>query len=162
LLLIGQFGIGLLSAFSVADRVEVFTRSCQPGSSGFKWVCEGDIHYTVEPYDKPEAGTRLVLHVTDSNLVLLEEKRLQQAIKKYADFLSVPIYLHGNRVNSGTPPWLVEQQQTNYADYVKARYDLYPIALLPFVVEEPLPLDGLLFVPMIPFELTRDFGEVDI
>jgi len=108
LLLIGQFGIGLLSAFSVADKVEVFTRSCQPGSSGFKWVCEGDIHYSVEPCDKPDAGTRLVLHVTDSNLVLLEEKRLQQAIKTYADFLSVPIYLHGNRVNSGTPPWLDE------------------------------------------------------
>ncbi|MCP4282930.1 MAG: hypothetical protein GY792_00535, partial [Gammaproteobacteria bacterium] len=170
LLLIGQFGIGLLSAFSVADTVEVFTRSWQPGATGFKWVCEGDIHYSVEPFDKPDAGTWLVLHVTDSNLVLLEEKRLQQAIKKYADFLSIPIYLNGNRANSCTPPWLSDQQQTDpsttlrtgYADYIKTRYDLYPIALLPFAIDDPLPLDGLLFVPMIPFELTRDFGEVDI
>lgn len=162
LLLIGQFGIGLLSAFSVANKVEVFTRSWKIGASGLKWECEGDIHYSVEPFSKPDAGTRLVLHITDTNLVLLEQKRLQQAIKKYADFLSVPISLNGNRVNSGTPPWLAEQQQTDYADYIKARYDLYPIALLPFAVGEPLPLDGLLFVPMIPFELTQDFGEVDI
>ena len=97
LLLIGQFGIGLLSAFSIAERVEVFTRSCQPEATGFKWECAGDIHYTVEPFDKPDAGTRLVLHVSDRKLALLKEKRLRQAIKKYADFLSVPIFLHGAR-----------------------------------------------------------------
>lgn len=162
LLLIGQFGIGLLSAFAVADTVEVFTRSCQPGASGFQWVCEGDIHYTVEPFDKPDAGTRLVLHISDSKLALLEEKRLRQAIKTYADFLSVPIFLHGARVNSSTPPWLQEREYDDYAEYIKARYDLYPITILPFALEDPLPLDGLLFAPMIPFELTRDFGEVDI
>lgn len=162
LLLIGQFGVGLLSAFSIAERVEVFTRSCRPGASGFQWVCQGDIHYTVEPFDKPDVGTRLVLHVSDRNLVLLEQKRLRQAIKKYADFLSVPIFLRGARANSGAPPWLQDQEYSDYADYIKARYDLYPLAILPFALEEPLPLDGLLFVPMIPYELTRDFGEVDI
>jgi len=162
LLLIGQFGIGLLSAFSVSKKVEFFTRSHQPGSPGFKWVCEGDIHYTVEPVDKPEVGTRVVLHLTDSNLVLLDDTRLRQAIKKYADFLSVPIYLKGNQVNSCTPPWETESDQTDYADYIKARYNLYPLSTLPFQLSEPLPLDGLLFVPVIPFELTRDFGEVDI
>lgn len=156
LLLIGQFGIGLLSAFSISEQVEVFTKSYLPGSSGFKWVCEGDIHYTVEPAEKAETGTRVVLHVTDSNLVLLDETRLRQAIKKYADFLSIPISLNGHQINSCTPPWLQEREYTEYADYIKARYDLYPLAILPFAIPEPLPLDGLLFVPMIPFELTRD------
>ena len=56
LLLIGQFGIGLLSAFSVAGKVEIFTRSYQPGSPGFKWTCQGDIHYTVEPAIVPGAS----------------------------------------------------------------------------------------------------------
>lgn len=162
LLLIGQFGIGLLSAFSVAGKVEVFTRSYRPGSSGFKWSCQGDIHYTVEPIAKAEAGTQLVLHLADSSLLLLDETRLRQAIKKYADFLSVPIYLKGSQVNSCTPPWLAETESSRYADYIKDRYGLYPLAILPFAIAEPLPLDGLLFVPMIPFELTRDFGEVDI
>jgi molecular chaperone HtpG len=162
LLLIGQFGIGMLSAFSVADKVEVYTRSCHPGASGFRWLCIGDIHYKVEPTKMPDAGTRVVLHLTDSSLVLLDDTRLRQAIKKYADFLSIPIYLKGNQVNSCTPPWAKESSVTDYADYIKARYDLYPLAVLPFQLSEPLPLDGLLFVPMIPFELTRDFGEVDI
>jgi HSP90 family molecular chaperone/nucleoside 2-deoxyribosyltransferase len=113
LLLIGQFGIGLLSAFSVAGKVEVYTRSYQPDSPGFKWTCEGDIHYTVEPVEVAEVGTRAVL-------------------------------------------------QTDYAEYIQARYALYPLATIPFRLPDPLPLDGLFFVPMIPFELTRDFGEVDI
>jgi molecular chaperone HtpG len=162
LLLIGQFGIGLLSAFSVAEKVEIYTRSYQTGSPGFKWTCEGDIHYTVEPTEVPDPGTRVVLHLSDSSLVLLDDRRLTQAIKKYADFLSIPIFLKGNQVNSCTPPWETEGDETDYADYIQARYDLYPLAIIPFQFSDPLPLDGLLFVPMIPFELTRDFGEVDV
>ncbi|MFC1712639.1 ATP-binding protein [Candidatus Poribacteria bacterium] len=161
LLLIGQFGIGILSAFSVSKSVEVLTRSYQQGSSGFRWICEGDIHYSVEPAEKAETGTQVVLHLTDGNLLLLDDKRLQQAIKKYADFLSVPICLKGNQINSCTPPWETEGE-TDYADYIKARYDLYPLAVFPFQISDPLHLDGLLFVPVIPFELTRDFGEVDV
>ena len=161
LLLIGQFGIGLLSAFSVADTVEVYTRSTQPGAQGFKWVCQGDIDYTLEPAPDANPGTRMVLHLSDHSLVLLDEERLRKAIKRYADFLSVPIYLHGGQVNVCTPPWS-EGGQTGYADYIQARYSLYPLATLPFQITDPLPLDGLLFVPMIPFELTRDFGEVDV
>ena len=56
-LLIGQFGIGLLSAFSISKRVEVFTRSYKDGQTGFHWSCEGDINYTTEAYDKPDVGT---------------------------------------------------------------------------------------------------------
>jgi molecular chaperone HtpG len=162
LLLIGQFGIGMLSAFSVADKVEVYTRSCREPAQGFRWVCEGDIHYTMEPAEIHDPGTRMLLHLSGSSTVLLDDARLRQAIKKYADFLSVPIYLKGNQVNSCTPPWAQEGVQTDYADYIKDRYDLYPLASLPFKLTEPLVLDGLLFIPMIPFELTRDFGEVDV
>lgn len=161
LLLIGQFGIGILSAFSVSKSVEVLTRSYQ-GPSGLRWVCQGDIHYSIEPVEKAETGTQVVLHLNDSSLLLLDDKRLQQAIKKYADFLSVPIYLRGNQINSCTPPWEKKEGETDYADYIKTRYDLYPLAVFPFQISDPLHLDGLLFVPVIPFELTRDFGEVDV
>ncbi|MGE0083002.1 MAG: ATP-binding protein [Desulfococcaceae bacterium] len=163
LLLIGQFGIGLLSAFSIAAGVEVFTKSFRPGSTGFRWYCEGDIHYTVQQAEKHEAGTRLVLHLTDANLLLLDDERLRQAVKRYADFLSVPIFLKGNQVNSITPPWESSKEgKTDFSDYIRARYGLYSLATLPFEISEPLPLSGLLFVPMIPYELSRDFGELDI
>jgi molecular chaperone HtpG len=162
LLLIGQFGIGLLSAFSVAEKVEIFTRSYQPDSPGFRWICEGDIHYTMEPAEVPEPGTRVVLHLSDSSLVLLDDTRLRQAIKKYADFLSVPIFLKGNQINVCTPPWEEGVSEMEYTDYIHARYNLYPLDMIPFKSPDPPHIDGLLFVPMIPFELARDFGEVDV
>lgn len=180
LLLIGQFGIGLLSAFSVASKVEIFTRSYKPDSSGFKWVCEGNIRYMLEPAEVSETGTRVVLYLTDKNLALLEERPLQQIVRKYADFLSVPIYLRGKQVNSCTPPWLPdasetdnhqigsaqpwfrENRDTNYTEYIMARYNLAPLAFFPFRFSDPISLDGLLFVPMLSSGMSRDFGELDI
>jgi len=164
-LLIGQFGIGLLSAFSISRQVEVITRSWQ-GGGGFRWVCEGDIHYTVEPCAKPDPGTRVILHLLDSKLELLDESRLRQAIKKYADFLSVPIFLNNAQANACIPPW--ETEQSDLSEYIQARWGLFPLGIIPFNTEEmksdqPLPrVSGLLFIPMIPFELTRNFGEVDV
>src|ERR1700676_2484982 len=173
-LLIGQFGIGLLSAFAIARKVEFFTRSYQSGSHGLKWTCEGDIHYMVEPVEKSDSGSRVVLHVLDSKFDLLDEKRLTQAIKKYADFLSIPVLLNGATVNTGIPPW--ERQGDNekfyYDEYLQQRYDLFPLGVIPFDTrqmsakggsESKLPnVAGILFIPLIPFELTRDFGEVDV
>lgn len=167
-LLIGQFGIGLLSAFSISSRVEVTTRSYQNGA-GCRWTCDGDINYTVEPCDKPDPGTRIVLHVLDTKLELLDERRLREAIKKYADFLSIPIYLGSNQANACTPPWEKEDESTDLSEYIQSRWGLFPLGVIPFDTAdmvakgEPLPqVSGLLFIPMIPFELTRDFGELDI
>jgi molecular chaperone HtpG len=159
--LIGQFGIGLLSAFSVSERVEVYTRTWRGSSPGLKWVCEGDIHYTIEPTEVEQPGTRVVLHVNASSLVLLNDVRLRQAIKKYADFLSIPVYLKGAQVNSCIQPW-ADDSQTDHAQYIKDRYDLLALVVLPFQLSAPIALEGLLFVPMVSFELTRDFGELDI
>ena len=111
-----------------------------------------------------------MLHLLDSKLELLEEKRLRQAIKKYADFLSVRILLQGNQVNECTPPWEADDGKADLQEYVQSRWGLFPLGLIPFNTAEtktkdghPLPsVSGLLFVPIIPFELARDFGEVDV
>lgn len=173
-LLIGQFGIGLLSAFAIARKVEFFTRSYQPGSQGLKWTCSGDIHYTVESADLTEVGTHVVLYLLDGKLDLLDERRLKQAVKKYADFLSIPILLNGAKVNTGTPPWERQRDggEFDYEEYVQERYDLFPLGVIPFDTrtvpagdedDTSLPnVAGILFIPLIPFELTRDFGEVDV
>jgi molecular chaperone HtpG len=170
-LLIGQFGIGLLSAFAIARQVEFYTRSYQGGSHGLKWTCAGDINYTVEKVAKDDVGTRVVLHVLDSKLDLLDEKRLRQAVKKYADFLPIPIQLNGSQVNTGTPPWeRTDDEQFDYEEYLQQRYDLFPLAVIPFdtrsmeaEAQRDMPnVAGILFIPLIPFELTRDFGEVDV
>ena len=169
-MLIGQFGLGLLSAFSVADHVELLTRSYLPDATGCRWVCEGDIHYTVEPFDKPDVGTQVVLHLLDSKLELLDEVRLRQAIKKYADFLSIPIFVHGKQMNAVTPPWEAKDGTVNLANYIEERWGLFPLGIISFdtgwgtdAEGRPIPqVSGLLFIPMIPSELVRDFGEVDV
>jgi len=149
-LLIGQFGIGLLSAFSISKRVEILTRS-HHSDTAFRWICDGDIHYTVATCAKPEAGTRVVLHLLDSKLELLDDTRLRQAIKKYADFLSVPIFLNGSQANACTPPW--EQENTDLAEYIQSRWGLFPLGILAFNTEnmpdaKSLPkISGLLFIP---------------
>ncbi|MGH7597700.1 MAG: hypothetical protein ACREOI_15230 [bacterium] len=116
----------------------------------------------MEPVEKDNIGTQVILHLTNKSLVLLDEKRLQQAVKKYADFLSIPIYLNGNQINSCTPPWEKSDTEADLADYLKMRYDLYPLVIIPFNYSTPLHVDGLLFIPAIPYELSGDFGEVDI
>lgn len=60
-LLIGQFGIGLLSAYAVADKVEIVTKSYQPGSSGLQWTCKGDKYYSVDPINVSAIGTQVIL-----------------------------------------------------------------------------------------------------
>lgn len=164
LLLIGQFGIGILSAFSVANRVEVFTRSHLPNSTGLKWACEGDINFIIEPTYKPEIGTHLVLHLNNKGLALLEDdgRRLKQVIKKYADFISIPIFLENyGQVNSVTPPWH-KGQQANLEQYLFDRYGLHAIEIIRLDYRKPVQFEGLLFVPLPNFEVFRDFGEVDI
>lgn len=162
LLLIGQFGIGMLSAFSVSNQVEVFTRSYLPGAQGFKWVCAGDIHYSIEPFAKPETGTRLVLHLSDKGLALLESngERLRRAIRKYADFLSIPVILEGyGQVNSITPPW--QSQSADLQKYLQERYGLGAIDIIPLNYSKPH-LEGLLFVPLSNLDVVQDYGDVDI
>jgi molecular chaperone HtpG len=160
--LIGRFGIGLLSAFSVAKKVEILTRSYLPNSQGFKWSCEGDVHYNVERIEKETVGTKIILYMNDNSLVLLNDERLQQTIRKYADFLGIPIYLNDEQINSCILPWERYSSESEYIDYIKTRYNLYPLAIIPIKVSKPIPIEGILFVPTTTYELTRDFGEVDI
>ena len=90
--LIGQFGVGFYSAFVVADRVEVFSRKAgaQP-DEGVCWRSEGQGSYTVEYIEQPERGTRVVLHLPESQQEFCDGMRLREIVRKYSDHISVPI-----------------------------------------------------------------------
>nr|VFJ67833.1 MAG: Molecular chaperone, HSP90 family [Candidatus Kentron sp. FM]VFJ68305.1 MAG: Molecular chaperone, HSP90 family [Candidatus Kentron sp. FM]VFK17858.1 MAG: Molecular chaperone, HSP90 family [Candidatus Kentron sp. FM] len=174
-----RFTIGLLAAFSLSKRVEIITRSRQDNAT-CRWVCEGELHDTVQGHDEStdlgESGTLIRLHLPEPEL--LEPLRLHRAIHKYADFLSTPIFFDGVQVNACVPPWENRRPETDsdpglsradLYDYIQQCWGLYPLAILPFDTgtmagegEAPVAISGLLFVPMIPFESTRDFGELDI
>lgn len=100
--LIGQFGIGFLSAFVVARRVEVRTRKARE-SQGWLWVNEGKRDYALTPCDRQGSGTTVTVHLTgEEHRALIREEAMQGYIRRYADLLRVPIHLNGgdNPVNT--------------------------------------------------------------
>jgi len=89
--LIGQFGVGFYSAFIVADRVTVLSR--RPGAEAVRWDSSGEGTYEIQPSDKPDRGTEVILHLRDEDKEFLEPSRLKQLVRKYSDHLGVPVVL---------------------------------------------------------------------
>lgn len=89
--IIGHFGLGFYSAFMVAKKVEVVTKSWQENSSAVRWTCEGDPTYTIEPAQREEVGTDVILHITEEDEDYLTESKIGDLLDKYCKFLPVPI-----------------------------------------------------------------------
>lgn len=106
--IIGQFGVGFYSAFMVADVVTVITKSLG-SDTAYKWESEGADGYTIEPYEKSEVGTEIILTIKpntedDNYDEFLEEYRLKSIVKKYSDFIRYPIKMDttSSRLKEGT------------------------------------------------------------
>ncbi|WP_369602459.1 molecular chaperone HtpG [Hahella sp. SMD15-11] len=92
--LIGQFGVGFYSAFIVADKVEVYSRKAgEPASAGVLWSSEGQGEYTVEPCEKADRGTRIVLHLKADASEHLDDWKLRSLIKTYSDHIAFPVQM---------------------------------------------------------------------
>ena len=89
--IIGMFGLGFYSAFMVAQKVEIVTKSYQEGTEAARWEGKGDTAFEIGPAVKKERGTDIVLHVAKDSEEFLEEHRLQQILDKYCKFLPAPI-----------------------------------------------------------------------
>ena len=89
--LIGQFGVGFYSAFIVADKVTVLSK--RTDTEGVRWDSTGEGTYEIQPSDKSDRGTEVILHLRDDDKEFLEESRLRELVRKYSDHLSVPIAL---------------------------------------------------------------------
>lgn len=163
-MLIGQFGIGFLSAFVIADRVEVDTLSID-GGLPVRWVCEGTARYQITTGDRDEPGTRVTLHLKPAHYDLLEEDVLRETIIRYADFIAFPIYLNGSPqpVNRMQAPWHREATEVEYAEYIRHRYGVRPLALEPISHESAdLSVQGVLFIPPRSAEWRRRLRAIDL
>ncbi len=91
--LIGHFGLGFYSAFMVAEKVEIHTKTYKKGagSKAVKWECDGTPNYTIDECDKTERGTDIILHIADDAKEYLDEYKILDLLKKYCRFLPVPI-----------------------------------------------------------------------
>jgi molecular chaperone HtpG len=92
--LIGQFGVGFYSAYLVADKVEVVTKSMQEGSKQLRWVSSADSSYTIEEDDSEPiegSGTRLILHLKDEASEYLQSSKIEELLNRYSEFIEFPI-----------------------------------------------------------------------
>jgi molecular chaperone HtpG len=101
--LIGQFGIGLLSAYIVAARVEIVTRSAV--EPALRWSSDGGKRYHVGPAERADVGTSVVLHLKPDHLRYLEPDRLRSIVRRYADFIGIPVIVGGELANAVDAPW---------------------------------------------------------
>jgi molecular chaperone HtpG len=102
--LIGQFGVGFYSTFTVADRVEVLTRRAgRPGAEGVRWESTGEGEFTVETIERPERGTRVTLHLREDAKEFADEFRLRTLIRKYSDHIAFPVVMTVKRGKEGEP-----------------------------------------------------------
>ncbi len=171
--LIGQFGVGFYSAFIVANQVDVYSRRAGlPASEGVHWSSRGEGEFDVEPIDKPERGTRIVLHLKDDQHDFADGWRLRGIIKKYSDHIGLPIQMvkehHGDdapaeveweTVNRASALWTRPRTEISDAEYQEfykhAAHDHQDaLAWSHNKVEGKLEYTSLLYVPgHAPFDL---------
>ncbi len=167
--IIGHFGLGFYSAFMVADKVEIRTLSYKDGSQAVCWTCDGSPEYTIEPIDKAERGTDIVLHIAEENKEFLEQARVDSLLKKYCRFLPVPVvsgweqewkdgkYVDTDRervINNTEPAWTKKPADLTDDDYINFYRELYPgqddpLFWIHLNVDYPFTLTGILYFPKI-------------
>ena len=119
--LIGQFGVGFYSAFIVADQVDVYSRRAGlPASQGVHWSSRGEGEFEVETIDKPERGTRIVLHLKDGEEGFADGWKLRGLVKKYSDHIGLPIELQKEQ-QGGDAPEAPEWEAVNKANALWTR-----------------------------------------
>jgi len=121
--LIGQFGVGFYSAFIVADKVDVFSRRAGlPAAEGVHWASRGEGEFEVATIDKPERGTRVVLHLKSGEDEFADGWRLRNIVKKYSDHIALPIELpKQNFGDDQDNPTAVEWETVNRASALWTR-----------------------------------------
>ncbi len=173
--LIGQFGLGFLSAFLIASEVTLTTRSIQAESEALCWRSTGDVHYDLAPAAELDAlpGTTVELVIKPAASFILNQEVLVEAIQQYADFLPLPIYVGGSTLplNLMTPPWETLEPELHIRDYIarvfKTNAPLCVIPLADQVVDLGhdsmlIPLKGFLFVPPSSVASIREYGDLTV
>ena len=180
--IIGHFGLGFYSAFMVADKVEIITKS-HTDAPAAHWVCDGSPTFTLSESDKTTRGTEIILHISEDELGFLEESKISELLVKYNKFMPVPIKFGlktetlpkpedakeedpaptqevDNIINNPTPAWTKQPADLEDKDYKEFYRELYPMQFedplfnIHLNVDYPFNLTGILYFP----KLSPDMG----
>ncbi len=188
--IIGHFGLGFYSAFMVADRVEIFTKSYQDAPA-VHWSCDGSPEFTLETADRKERGTEIVLHIASDSEEFLEEGRIRELLLKYNKFMPVPIKF-GTRtetlpkpegakeddpaptrevddiINNPKPAWTRKPTDLKEEDYRSFYRELYPMQFeeplfhIHLNVDYPFNLTGILYFPKLTQDLAMQKDRIQL
>ncbi|RQP08439.1 MAG: molecular chaperone HtpG, partial [Chryseobacterium sp.] len=176
--IIGHFGLGFYSAFMVADKVEIITKSYKDAPA-MRWECDGTPEFSMEETDaKNQHGTEIVLHIAEDSLEFLEDYKIRELLTKYNRFMPVPIKFGTKTetlplpedapedakaetvevddiINNPNPAWTKAPSELKDEDYKAFYHELYPMQFdeplfhIHLNVDYPFNLTGILFFPKL-------------
>ena len=180
--IIGHFGLGFYSAFMVAKKVEIITKSHQEGAQAVKWTCDGSPEFTIENVEKESRGSDIILYIDDDCKEFLEETRISSLLTKYCRFLPIPIAFgkkkewkdgkqvetnEDNVINETYPLWTRKPVELKDEDYKKFYRELYPMADEPLFwihlnVDYPFNLTGILYFPKVKSNIELQKNKIQL
>lgn len=175
--IIGHFGLGFYSAFMVASKVEIITKSYKDEPAAH-WICDGSPEFSLEPADKTDRGTEIILHIAEDSLEFLEDSKISGLLNKYNKFMPIPIkfgtrtetlpkpedapedYVNetvevDNIINNPNPAWTKQPTDLTDEDYKTFYHELYPMQFeeplfnIHLNVDYPFNLTGILYFPKL-------------
>ncbi|TDR23011.1 molecular chaperone HtpG [Flavobacterium cheniae] len=188
--IIGHFGLGFYSAFMVAEKVEIITKSYKDEPAAH-WTCDGSPEFTLVPHDKTERGSEIILHIAEDSLEFLEEYKIRELLTKYNKFMPVPIKFGtrketipvpegaaedvkpeeievDNIINNPNPAWTKQPVDLTDEDYKKFYHELYPMQFeeplfnIHLNVDYPFNLTGILYFPKMGADLQLQKDKIQL
>ncbi|WP_298615336.1 molecular chaperone HtpG [uncultured Thermosynechococcus sp.] len=165
--IIGHFGLGFYSAFMVAERVEIDTLSYREGAVPVHWTCDGSTEFTLSDGERTSVGTTVTLTLQESELEYLEPARIRELVRKYCDFLPVPIKLEGEQINKQIAPWKSAPNSLTKEEYLEFYRYLYPFQEDPLLwvhlnTDYPFVVNGILYFPKLRPDIDVTKGQIKL
>ncbi|WP_312090305.1 molecular chaperone HtpG [Chryseobacterium sp.] len=189
--IIGHFGLGFYSAFMVAEKVEIISKSYKD-EPAVHWICDGSPEFTLEETTaKTERGTEIILHIAEDSTEFLEENKIRELLTKYNKFMPAPIKFGtkkhtlplpedapegtkpeteevDNIINNPTPAWTIAPSELTAEDYTSFYHELYPMQFeeplfnIHLNVDYPFNLTGILYFPKLSNNLNIEKDKIQL
>jgi len=188
--IIGHFGLGFYSAFMVAEKVEIITKSYKDEPAAY-WICDGSPTYSLEAHSKTERGTEIILHIGEEDTEFLEDSRINELLVKYNKFMPVPIKFGtktetlpkpvdakeedpaptqevDNIINNPNPAWTKQPADLEDPDYKSFYRELYPMQFeeplfnIHLNVDYPFNLTGILYFPKLGQDMNMQKDKIQL
>ncbi|WP_430409642.1 molecular chaperone HtpG [Kordia sp.] len=189
--IIGHFGLGFYSAFMVAEKVEIISKSYKEDAKAAHWICDGSPQFTLEDHDKTERGTEIILHIAEDSTEFLEDARISELLVKYNKFMPIPIKFGtkeetvplpedaeegaesekitvDNIINNPNPAWTKQPADLEDEDYKNFYRELYPAQFeeplfnIHLNVDYPFNLTGILYFPKLGNDMNMQKDKIQL